>query len=199
MEISMKTSSSIALAIAALASAASAQATAIDATFTGVVQSQIGTGVGVNSPISGEFIYDTALSAYTLFTIGGLSVAPGFASQADLSPDHYTALYTAQLSPVATGGDVNSTFSVDLEALSTPWTAGTALALLTSPELATNLDTALSSFTYYTANSNGTNLQTLTATLTGIQVSAVPEPASLALLLAGVAVVGLVVRRSKLA
>jgi hypothetical protein len=50
-------------------------------------------------------------------------------------------------------------------------------------------------FTYYMANSNGTNLQTLTATLTGITVSAVPEPSAMALLLAGIAVVGAVARR----
>lgn len=192
----MKTCSAIALAVAALATASSAQAVVIDATFTGVVQSQIGTSLGVNSVITGEFVYDTELAGYTLFTIGGQAVAAGFASQADMSPDKYTALYTAQLSPVAVGGDVNSTFTVDLEAI-TPWTASNAVALLTSPQLATNLDTTLSTFGYYMANSNGTNLQTMTATLTGIQVTAVPEPTSVALLLAGVAVVGAAVRRSQ--
>jgi hypothetical protein len=194
MEINMKTISAIAFAVAALATAASARADVIDVTFTGVVQSQIGTSLAVNSAISGEFVYDTALSTYTLFTIGGETVAAGFASQADLSPDKYTALYTAQLSPVAVGGDVNSTFTVDLEAIA-PWTAGNAVALLTSAQLATNLDTTLSTFSYYMANSNGTNLRSVTATLTGIQVSAVPEPASVALLLAGVAVLGAAVRR----
>ena len=128
----MKTFSAIAWAAAALGSAASAQADVIDVTFSGIVQSQIGTIAAVNSPISGRFVYDTVLSACTVFSIGGLSVAAGFASQADMSPDKYTALYTAQLSPVAVGGDVNSTFSVDLEG-ATPWTASGAVALLTSP------------------------------------------------------------------
>jgi hypothetical protein len=194
MEISMKTFSAIALAVAALGTTVSAHAVVIDATFTGTVQSQIGTNATLNSPISGEFKYDTVLAAYTMFTIGGQSVAAGFASQADMSPDKYTALYTAQLSPVAVGGDVNSTFSVDLEGIA-PWASSGAVPLLTSAELATNLDTTLSTFTYYMANSNGTNLQTLTATLTGITVSAVPEPSAMALLLAGIAVVGAVARR----
>ncbi len=194
----MKTLSAIALAVAALGTAASAQADVIDVTFSGVVQSQIGTTAVVNSPISGRFKYDTVLAAYTMFTIGGQSVAAGFASMADMSPDKYTALYTAQLSPVAVGGDVNSTFTVDLEGIA-PWTASGAVALLTSAQLATNVDTTLSNFSYYMANSNGTNLQTVTASLTAIQVSAVPEPTSLALLLAGVAAVGFVVRRSQAA
>ena len=100
---------------------------------------------------------------------------------------------------MAVGGDLNSTFSLDLEALNTPWTAANAVALLTSAQLATNLDTTLSTFTYYMANSNGTNIHSVTAMLTGIQVSAVPEPSSVALLLAGVAGVGAVVRRRQLA
>ena len=187
----MKTLSplAVALAVAALASTHVAQATLIDAKFSGVVSSQIGTAFVTNAPISGEFIFDTATSTYTLFSIGGQSVAAGFASLAALSPDNYMALYQAQLSPVAVGGDVNSTFSVDLEALNAPWAGGSAIALLSSAQLASNLDTTQSSFTYYTANSNGSNLQTVTATLTGIQVSAVPEPASAALWLAGLAVV----------
>lgn len=190
----MKNFFAIALTSAALATAASADAAVVDVKFSGTVQSQIGTGLALNSVINGEFVYDTALSAYTLFTIAGQSVAPGFASKADISADMFTALYTAQLSPVAVGGDVNSSFSVDLEALDTPW-SGSAVALLTSPQLASNLDTKLSTFSYYTANSNGTNLKTVTANLAGIQVSAVPEPASAALLLAGLGAVGAVVRR----
>lgn len=190
-----KSQIAISLLLAAVASAHTAKAEVLDVAFLGVVQSQIGTGAALNSPVNGYFFYDTTLSAFTKFVIGGESAAAGFASQADLSPDHYTALYTAQLSPVAVGGDVNSTFSVDLEAKNSPWSALSAATLLSSAELTTNLDTAASSFTYYNANSNGSNVKMLTATLTSVQVSAVPEPTSAVLMLAGIAVAGLVARR----
>jgi hypothetical protein len=186
--------SAIAIAAAALATPFAAQATVVDVTFSGLVQSEISSGSTVGSVITGEFIYDTTLAVFKMFSIGGESVAAGFASQADLSADRYSALYQAQLSPVAVGGDLNSSFNVDLEGLN-GWTASDAGALLSSAELPLNLDKTLSSFGYYMANSNGSNITSLTASLTHLQVSTVPEPASIALLLAGIAVVGAAVRR----
>src|SRR5262249_61623280 len=60
---------------------------------------------------------------------------------------------------------------------------------LSSGVLAANLDKSLSSFGFYSGNSNGTDVHSLTASLTSIQ--AVPEPASLALSLGGLALLGL--------
>lgn len=188
--------SSIAIATAALAVTCSAQATVVDVTFSGLVQAESGSGTTVGNAISGEFIYDTTLSVFRMFSIGSESVAAGFASQADISADHYSALYQAQLSPVAVGGDLNSTFTVDLEGLS-GWTASNASELLTNAQLPMNLDKTMSSFGYYMANSNGSNITSLSASLTDLQVSTVPEPASIALLLAGIAVVGATVRRRR--
>jgi PEP-CTERM motif len=188
MESHMNRISNLAFAAIALLTTVSAHADTYTATFSGLVQTQINSGAAVNSPISGQFVFDTTKPGFTGFTIGGQSIAAGFASQADLTPNGYTALYEAILSPVAVGGDVNSTFSVSLEGLA-QWSTTNALGLLTSAQLSTNLDTANSSFSYYMANSNGTNIKSLTASLTAIQVTAVPEPSSVALLLAGVAVV----------
>jgi hypothetical protein len=176
----------------AVAAASPAHATIIDATFNGTVASQSGTTATVGQAITGEFIYDTLLSAYTKFTVGSASISAGYASRATLTPDRFSALFQAQISPVSQGGTVNRTFTVDLEGLS-PWTAANAVAVLTSAQFATNLDTAgnpastfPSTFGYNLSNSDGSGTQRVTANLAAIRVATtnVPEPASLGLVAA---------------
>jgi hypothetical protein len=180
----MKRLLTLAVAVAAVASPLSAQAAVLDVNFSGLVQSQTGTTFAVGSPISGEFLYDASSSTYLSFKIGGYSVAPGYASSASVTPDQYSALYTAQVSPVPLGGTINSTFSLDLEGMN-QWPTFDAVALLThSSQIPGNLDTTLSNFGFYTANADGTNIQQLTASITRF---AVPEPASFGLLLVGAA------------
>lgn len=187
----MQRLSFLAVAVAAVAVPLSAHADVIDARFSGTVQSQANAGFSLNSPITGEFIYDSSSARYLSFVIGGQSIAPGFASTAELTPDRYTALYRAQVSPVSLGGMLNSTFTLDLEALNAPWPSNGAIALLVSfSQLVGNLDTANSSFGFYTANADGTGIRSVSATLNNLQVSAVPEPTSVALLLAGIAAIG---------
>jgi hypothetical protein len=105
---------------------------------------------------------------------------------ADITPDLYSAIYKAQVSPVL-GGTVNSSFTVDLESI-VGWPSNDAAALLgMTSQLATNLDTAMSTFGYNVSNSDGSGVQKLDAVLGSIQVSAVPEPGASAMLLAGLA------------
>jgi hypothetical protein len=193
----MKRLLTLAVAVAAVASSLSAQAAVLDVNFSGLVQSQTGTAFAVNSPISGEFMYDTSTNWYTSFMIGGysspinpdpeLGKASGYESKAYITPDQYSAQYTAQLSPVSPvplGGTINNTFWVDLEGMN-QWPTFDAVALLTnSSQLPSNLDTTLSNFGFYTANADGTNIQQLTASITRF---AVPEPTSFGLLLVGAA------------
>ena len=187
----MKQVLTISLAFAAAAAMLPAHADIIDARFSGAVQSQVGTTFASNAPISGQFSFDTDTRSFLSFSIGGLSVAAGYRSMADITPDQYLALYTAQLSPVEQGGSLNSSFSVALEGIE-KWPSFDAVALLTDrAQLATNLDTTLSTFGYYVANSDGTNIRSMTARLTDLSVSAVPEPANAALLLVGIAAMGL--------
>jgi hypothetical protein len=176
----------------AAAAASPAHSAIIDATFNGTVASQSGTTTTVGQAITGEFIYDTLLSAYTKFTVGSASISAGYASTATLTPDRFSALFQAQISPVSQGGTVNRTFAVDLEGLG-PWTAASAVAVLTSAQLATNLDTAgnpasafPSTFGYNLSNSDGSGTQRVTANLAAIRVATtnVPEPASLGLVAA---------------
>lgn len=186
----MKRLLTLAVAVAAFATTLSAHASIIDAKFSGTVGSQTNTSFSVGAAIAGEFVYDTFIAKYLSFTVGGQSVAPGYASSASITPDLYSAIYQAQLSPVL-GGTINSTYTVDLEGLS-PWPSNDAVALLTNAtQLATNLDTGLSSFGFYTANADGTGVRSVNAMLTNIRVSAVPEPSSVALFLVGIAAVGL--------
>lgn len=189
----MKRLLNFAAAVAAIAATLPAHATLIDAKFSGTVGSQTNTSFMVGAAIVGEFVYDTVVAKYLSFTIGGQSVAPGYTSSASITPDLYSAIYQAQVSPVQQGGAINSTFTVDLEGLN-PWPFNNAVALLLNAgQLASNLDTGLSSFGFYTANANGTGVRSVSALLTGIQVSAsaVPEPSSAALLLIGFTAIGL--------
>jgi hypothetical protein len=180
----------IAAAVVALAASVSSQAAVITANFGGTVTSQAGTTYAVGSSINGLFSYDTASSQFLTFSIGSYSVASGFASTATIIPDRTEALYRAQVSPVL-GGNVNSTFALDLESLTT-WPSFDAIALLTnSSQLATNLDLASlptsafpSFFNFYSATAAGTDIQQLSADLSTITAT-VPEPGSLALALAG--------------
>ncbi len=143
----------IAAAVAAIVTSICAHASFIDANFFGTVSSQVNAGFGLNSPITGEFIYDTSSARFLSFTIGGQTIAPGFASTAAITPDLFTALYRAQISPVQQGGTVNSTFTLDLEALNTPWPSNNAVALLSNAgQLATNLDLLNSSFGFFMGN-----------------------------------------------
>jgi hypothetical protein len=187
MDNTMKHLLITAAAVAAIAAFQPAAADVIDAKFSGLVATQVNTSFAVGAAITGEFVYDTAASRYLSFTVGGQSVAPGYLSTATITPDLFSAIYQAQLSPVPLPGTRNSTFAVDLEGQG-PWTSNNALALLSNAgQLATNLDTALSNFGYYSANGDGTDVHSLSATLSAFQVSAVPEPGTTALMLIGLA------------
>jgi hypothetical protein len=185
------TLSVLAIATLAVLSIASAHAEAIySVDFTGTVfQTQGATGQSVGSTVTGHFDLDSATGNYLDFMIAGKSVAAGYMSFANIVPALTDAIYTAQVSPVASGTPSNSTFSLDLSSLSTWPSTDTVDTLLTdTTQLTTNLDTITnplsafpSTFNYYTADSDGTNIVALSADLTSISATAVPEPASLAL------------------
>ena len=159
--------------------------------------SQTSTSFAVGAAVSGEFVYDTAASRYLSFVVGGQSVAAGFASMASITPDLYSAIYHAQLSPVPVPGTRNSTFTVDLEGQN-PWPSNDALALfLNTAQLTSNLDRTLSSFGFYNAAADGTDVHSLSATLSSFQVAAVPEPSAAVLVLVGVAAAARRLRRVK--
>jgi hypothetical protein len=185
------TLSALAIATLAVLSAAPAHAATIyTANFTGTVyQTQGATGQAVGGMVTGHFDLNSATGSFLDFMIAGQSVAAGYLSSAVIVPARTDAIYTAQVSPVALGTPSNSSFSLDLSALSTWLSTDTAYTLLTdTTQLTTNLDEVInpmsafpSTFSYYTANANGANVVALAADLTSIQVTATPEPASLLL------------------
>ncbi|HEV3329682.1 MAG TPA: PEP-CTERM sorting domain-containing protein [Bryobacteraceae bacterium] len=177
------------LAIAALAAVVPAHADIVSFNFTGTVyQTQGSPGPVVGNTVTGHFDL-TSTGTFLDYTIAGKSVAPGFTSSATIGPALTDAIYMAQVSPVSSGMP-NSTFSLDLSSLTNWPSADTFFTLLSDKtQLPSNLDTINnplsmfpSTFKYYTANANGTNVVSLSADLTSFTAQAVPEPASLVLI-----------------
>jgi hypothetical protein len=201
--LSMKRTLSV-FAIAALAAVVPAHAAILDVSFTGTVfQTQGATGEAVGSTVTGHFDLNSATASFLDFMIDGKSVAAGYMSSASIGPALTDAIYTAQVSPVALGTPSNSTFSLDLSSLTNWPSTDTAFTLLTdTAQLSTNLDTINnplsafpSTFNYYTANADGTNVVALSADLTSISATATPEPASVLLVAAALLGLGFFVRR----
>lgn len=174
------------------------------ANFTGIVsQTQGATGESIGSSVTGHFDLDSTTNNFIDFTIAGMSVAPGYQSFASIGPARFDAIYTAQVSSVSTGAPSNNSFSLDLSSLTTWPSTDTVFTLLTDKtQLSTNLDTVSnplsafpSTFNYFTANADGTNVVSLTANLTSISATATPEPASLLLVASSLLGLGLFVRR----
>jgi hypothetical protein len=191
-------------AMAAVAAIAiPAHAAIYSANFTGIVdESQGNTGQAIGNTVSGYFDLDSSTGNFLDFTIGGLSVPAGYESFAGIGPALYDAIYTAQVSPVSSGTSTNSTFSLDLSSLTTWPVTDTAYTLLTdTSQLTTNLDSFdnplsafPSTFSYYTANADGTDVVSLGANLTSISATATPEPASFTLLASSLLGLGFFVR-----
>ncbi|MBV9742843.1 MAG: hypothetical protein JO099_03700 [Acidobacteriia bacterium] len=189
----------------ALLSAASSRADVIySADFTGTVyQTQGSTGQSVGSTVTAHFDLDGTTGSFLDFMIAGKSVAPGYTSFASIGPALTDGIYTAQVSALSTGMSSNSTFSLDLSSLNTWPSSDTAYTLLTDKaQLMTNLDTIgnplsafPSTFSYYTADADGTSVVALAADLTSINATAVPEPAGIALTAPLLLALGFFVRR----
>ena len=199
----MKTTLSV-LAIAALAVVVPAHAAQYSVNFQGIVsQTQGATGQALGNTVTGHFDLDSTSGNFLDFTIAGKSVATGYSSSAVIVPPFTEALYTAQVSPVSSGGSTNSTFTLDLSALSSWPATVTAYTLLTATaQLTTNLDTINnpssafpSTFGYYMADASGGNITALNANLTSVTATATPEPASFALLGSSLLGLALFVRR----
>ena len=183
-----------------------ARATIYVVNFTGTVdQTQGATGDSIGDTVTGHFDLDSVTGGFFDFTVAGRSVAPSFLSSASIVPALTDAIYTAQVSAVSQGVPTNSSFTLDLSSLSFWPSSDTAYTLLTdTTQLTSNLDTIdnpltafPSTFGYYTANSDGTNIVALDADLTSLTVVTAPEPGSLALLASSILGVLVSVRRAR--
>ena len=178
-------------AVAALALAAPAHAVVINATYTGAVTSQLNSGFTVGSTVTGSFSYDSDLRDFPSFTIAGFAKPAG--AVPTVSNDGSTALYRSQVSAVPAGSGANSTLAVELDGA---FPTRDPVTLLLLPGLFASLD-ATSSLNVLRSDAAGTPAGTvrLTAALTGFSATAIPEPASLALL--GAALAGLTALRRR--
>lgn len=180
-------------------------ATTFSVDFSGLVsQTQGATGQAVGNTVTGHFDLDDVTRTFLNFTVAGQSVASGFTSSATIVPARTDAIYSAQVSPVSTGGSTNSTFTLDLSAITTWPATDTPFTLLTDTAQLTNnlakinnIGAAFpSTFSYYIASASGSNVTSVTANLTSLTAAA-PEPASFALLGSSLLALGLFARRRK--
>jgi hypothetical protein len=190
------------LAAAAFVSVIPARATVFSVSFAGTVTlTQGATGENVGNPVSGSFTLDDADGQFSSFTIGAQSAPAG--SLATNSLGFFDAIYQDQISPVTSGGNLNSTFTLDLSSM-TQWPVGvdTIYTLLTDgSQLPSNLDISGDSFTstfgYLTSDAAGNNVASLNADLTSLTVTATPEPATFALLGSSLLGLGMILRRRR--
>lgn len=179
----------------ATALVAPADAAIYSTSFSGTITGQSGTGFSVGNALSGSFTYSSDAGRFLSFAIDGFSASGNYNSIVSTTPgaNPYTALFETQISATSQGGNLNQTFSLDLEALNT-FARSTALGVLTDPTLASQLDRTLTNFAYNSGNANGTNIVSLTASLASVSTQ-VPEPATLALL--ATPVLGMIFRRRR--
>ncbi len=199
----MKRSFSV-LAFTALAVVLPARAASYSVDFTGIVsQTQGPTGEAVGNAVTGHFDLDSVTSSFLDFTIAGQSIAAGYQSSVSIGPNNRDAFYSAQITAVPRSPSIGSTFWLDLSSLTSwPQTDSAYTLLADTNQLTTNLETINNSrsgfpsdFFYYTANFDGTNAVGLSGNLTSINVTATPEPASLALIVPSLFALGLFIRR----
>ncbi len=182
------------------AMAVPAYAGVISVNFSGVVIDSTGaTGESAGNTIFGSFSLDDVSGQFSSFVIDTRSAPDSSLPNNGLG--FFDAIYQDQISSVSTGGNVNSTFTLDLSSL-TEWPVGTdtIYSLLgDSSQIPGNLDTSGDSFTstfgYYMADGAGNNVVQLDADLTSVEVA--PEPASFALLGTGLLAMTFAVRRSR--
>ncbi len=194
-----KLSTLLLVGLVVTAAALPAKAAIYSTSFTGNVTNSTNTTNAVGSTITGSFTYSSDTSQYLNFSIDGFSATQPFISVATTitggAINPISAFYAANQSVTQGTGTTNRTFTLDLEAL-TNFGTNNALALLTTPNLFSLLDTTTigSDFSYVNSSATGTGTTNLVATLTSLSTT-VPEPASLALLAAPV--LGMVFRRRR--